>query len=494
MGVVRTLLWYRGKDLRVGDHGPLVEAARDGDVLPVFVLDPWFFAPERARECPHRIQVLLESVAALGSRLRALGSRLLLASGRSVDVIPELAARLRVDRVAAHGWTEPFGRERDRRIAAALRVPFELYPGFTLAPPGELRTGGGRPYTVFTPFARAFRVKVVVPKPLPAPRRLPPVPRSLRTGPSRLPTLASLGIERNPRLPRGGEAAARVRVRTFLRGPARSYATDRNRLDASATSRLSADLKFGTLSVRTVWHAALARLGARSDAWRSFSSELLWREFAHAILWDFPDVLSRPFRREFEGFPWQFDERLWRAWQEGRTGFPVVDAAARQLLSEGHVPNRARMIAASFLAKDLLLPPSLGEAHYLAWLADGDWAPNNLGWQGSAGTGCDGQPWFRVFHPTTQGLRFDPRGEYVKRWLPELRRLSPDHVHEPWTAPPEVLAAAGVRLGVDYPLPVVDHAASRARYLAAVREHLRAGPAVLASGMSRERSARVSRE
>ena len=197
----------------------------------------------------------------------------------------------------------------------------------------------------------------------------------------------------------------------------------------------------------------------------SFLNELVWREFAHHTLWDRPELLERPFRPAFEGFPWRSDARSWRAWAAGRTGYPVVDAAARQLLGEGFVHNRARMISASFLAKHLLVDFRRGEAHYLRHLADADVASNDLGWQWSAGCGCDAQPWFRVFNPVAQGERFDPEGAYVRRWVPELSRLPARWVHRPWEAPPDALAAAGVRLGVDYPRPIVDHALARARFL-----------------------------
>lgn len=222
-------------------------------------------------------------------------------------------------------------------------------------------------------------------------------------------------------------------------------------MDREGTSRLSQDLKFGTLSVRTVWNA----VPGWTQAGRRFQSELLWREFAYHWLYTSPDLLTKPFRREFEDFPWLQDEGLFAAWAEGRTGYPVVDAAARQLLETGFVHNRARMIAASFLAKQLGLDFRLGEAHYMKWLTDGDWAINDLGWQWSASCGCDAQPWFRVFNPVLQGQKFDPDGEYVRRFVPELKALDTRWIHEPWKAP-QTLA---------YPPPIVDHGLARARFL-----------------------------
>jgi deoxyribodipyrimidine photo-lyase len=472
---VRTLVWFRGKELRLDDHAPLAEAvaANDAEIVCVFVVDPFFFAPARARELPHRMQFLLESIAALRAEIKRRGSRLFLVAGRSVEVVPALARKTRVDRVVAQRWTEPFGRVRDAKIAAALDVPLDLYEGETLAAPGSVLTQAGEPFSVFTPFARAFRQLVDVPLPKKRARarsrsldKLPPPPRDVRIREVALPTLADLGITPNEQLLPGGEAAARARLTRFLRGPARRYDQERDRLDLPSTSRLSQDLKFGTLSPRTVWTAARSALKEdHPRAWASFENELLWREFTHAVLWSRPELLEHPHRRSSEAIRWSRSERAWEAWVSGTTGYPVVDAAARQLLGEGFVHNRARMIAASFLVKDLLLDFRRGEAHYLKYLTDGDWAQNDFGWQWSAGCGFDAQPFFRIFHPVTQGRRFDPTGAYVRRWVPELARLPDRFLHAPWTAPAGVLGSAGVDLGKTYPKPIVDHAWARGRFL-----------------------------
>jgi deoxyribodipyrimidine photo-lyase len=300
------------------------------------------------------------------------------------------------------------------------------------------------------------------------------LPKDVRVDEVPIPSIEDLGIARNPRLVPAGERAARGRLKRFLDDHAGEYWTARDRLDLPGTSRLSQDLKFGLLSPRTVWHAAetaLSRHAARSLA--VFQNELVWRDFAYSTLWDRPNVLNEPFRPEFRGFPWRKDERGWSAWALGRTGYPVVDAAARQLLSEGFVHNRARMIAGSFLTKHLLIDYRRGEAHYLKWLTDGDWASNNLGWQWVAGSGCDAQPYFRVFNPVTQGKKFDPEGNYVRRWVPELARVPAEFIHEPWKAPPPALASAGVELGRDYPRPIVDHDEARGRFLAVASSYLK---------------------
>jgi deoxyribodipyrimidine photo-lyase len=460
---VRTLVWFRGKDLRLTDHAPLRAAMATGEVLPVFVLDPFFFSPERAQLLPNRIQFLLESLTALGRNLEACGSRLLIESGRSVEVIPELARRWRVDRVVAQRWVEPFARHRDREVARLLPVPFELFEGETLLPPGTLRSGTGTPYAVFTRFAQAFSRTAKLGAPLARPKQVPAPAVPDADGRTAIPSLEALGIERNPRILPGGERAGQARLKAFLGGGGPSYDTARDRMDQAGTSRLSADLKFGTLSVRWVWQAAERALGT-SAAGTTFLNELLWREFAHHTLWDRPELLRQPFRKDFRGFPWLSGTTDWDAWVNGTTGYPVVDAAQRQLLAEGFVHNRARMITASFLTKHLLIDYRRGEAHFMRYLTDGDWASNNAGWQWSSGTGCDAQPYFRVFNPTLQGQRFDPNGDYVKTWVPELRHVPAKWIHAPWDAP------AGTH--VNYPKPIVDHAFARERYLALAKQHL----------------------
>jgi deoxyribodipyrimidine photo-lyase len=440
---MRTLVWFRGKDLRVHDHAPLLDAIAGGEVIPLFVLDPWFFAPERAREIPHRMQFLLGSLHELSETIARLGSRLVVLEGRSVEVIPRVADAWRVDRVVAHRWVEPFGRERDRRIADALRVPLKLYEGETLLPPGTLRTSSGDPFSVFTPFKRAFLITAQIARPLDAPAHVPPLPAGVTTTSVAIPSLESLGITPNPRVIAGGENAARARLATFVANRLAGYNRSRDQLaDDHGTSRLSQDLKFGTLSARAVWHAAASHAGSGPDGFRR---ELIWREFSHHVLWTRPEVLERPFRAEFEGFPWRDDDDGWRAWIEGRTGYPVVDAAARELLETGYVHNRARMIAASFLTRHLMIDYRRGEAHYMRWLTDGDWAQNNFNWQWSAGCGCDAQPYFRVFNPTLQAEKFDADGSYVRRWMLEAKRVA----------------------------PIVDHAKARARFLETAKQHIR---------------------
>lgn len=480
---MRTIVWFRGKDLRLTDHEPLLHALSQGEVIPLFVLDPFFFSPRAAAELPHRMQFLLESLAALRRNLQAKGTQLLLARGPSVELVPALANLWQADAVVAQRWVEPFARVRDERVARRLGGRFRLFEGETLAHPDSVATQDSRPFSVYTPFARAFRKAIDIaapstaPKQLPACPRLAEVPEQFRAPEDELPSLNDLGITQNPYLQPGGERAGLERVQQFVSTQLEGYGTRRDRMDLDGTSRLSADLKFGTVSVRKLWHVlSQNRRAENAEDVDKFQSELLWREFAHHCLWHRPELLRRPFRRDFERFVWREPSGPeWQAWCEGMTGYPIVDAAARQLLREGYVHNRARMIAASFLTKHLVIHYRGGEAHYLKYLTDGDWAQNNAGWQWSAGCGCDAQPYFRVFNPVTQGEKFDPEGSYVKRYVPELTHLESKYVHKPWLAPASVLHKAGVMLGETYPRPIVDHDLARQRFLCLAESTVKRG-------------------
>ncbi|HLO67742.1 MAG TPA: deoxyribodipyrimidine photo-lyase [Holophaga sp.] len=413
------IVWYRGKDLRTADLAPLAQAG--AEAVPVFA----GFAGARLRPW----------LGDLASRLEALGSGLGHLPEDPVEALPRLAERLGATAVHALALSEPSARAEDSRLEAALPCPLRLFPGETLSE--GLRTGEGGMFRVFTAFHGAFQRRALLSRPGPAPERLEPLPADL------------------PRWTAG--ALLPDRLEPFLEDGLAAYAEARDRLDRDGTSGLSTALHFGHVSAAQAWAAASGRPGA--PAWQR---QLVWRDFAHHLLREWPGLLEGPFQPGFTGFPWRDDPEAFRAWAEGRTGYPVVDAAARELLATGRVHNRARMVAASFLAKHLLVDYRLGEAHYMAHLEDADVPNNSMGWQWSAGCGCDAQPWFRVFNPVAQGERFDPEGTYVRRWVPELGRLPAKAVHRPWEA-------GGVP---GYPAPIVDHAFARARFLAEAKRHL----------------------
>ena len=474
-----SLVWFRGKDLRLHDHKPLSEASPDAHCL--FVLDPFFFEPERAQQLPNRMAYLLESLKELQESLAKVGRPLLTVRGRSIDVVPQVAKTLGVSEVVAQRWSEPFGRRRDQKIAARLDIPFRLLDGETLVTPGTIRTKSGTPYSVFTPFYRSpistFQSKESLPSPTPIQSNRPN--RSNRAVThidcSPIPSIADLGLNVSPLRISGGERSARKRLHTFISERINQYHLGRDQMGISGTSRLSQDLKFGTISARTVWNEVMDN-APDGPGREHFLRELVWREFSHHSLWDQPTLLQSPFRPKWEHFPWTKNEEGWERWVTGQTGYPIVDASARELLETGFVHNRARMISASFLTKHLGIDYKRGEAHYMRYLTGGDWAQNNAGWQWAAGCGCDAQPYFRVFNPMRQGERYDSDGTYVRKWIPEISGLSNKYIHQPWEAPPLLLAAAKIDLGTTYPLPIVDHATARKQYLAKAKSYLQQQP------------------
>jgi deoxyribodipyrimidine photo-lyase len=466
--VMPRLVWFR-QDLRLADN-PALSAAAEGPVLCVYVLDD--AAAGRWAHGGAQRWWLHHSLAALGRDLAARGAALHLAKGEAREIIPRLAAAIGAGEVHAGRLTEPWARRRDEAVHQALAAEgrrLVLHTSSLLHEPHRIRTGQGRPYSVYTPFARALFALGEPPPPLPAPARLAPA----QGAPEGLP-LAALGLIPAPPTPdwwrefpahwTPGEAGAAERLARFARGALAAYAGRRDTPGVEGTSGLSPHLRFGELSPRQVWHAARAA-GARGED--VFLKEILWREFAHHLLWHRPDMPEQPLQEGFARFPWQPDPALLRAWRRGRTGYPIVDAGMRQLWRTGWMHNRVRMIAGSLLVKHLLQPWQEGEAWFWDTLLDGDLASNSASWQWVAGCGADAAPYFRVFNPVLQGEKFDAAGDYVRRWAPELARLPDRFLHKPWEAPEAVLRGAGVVLGRDYPRPVVEHGAGRARALAA---------------------------
>ncbi len=470
-GAVPAVLWLR-RDLRLGDHPALLAAGRDGPVLPLFVWDP---ALQRAAGAS-RVAFLVRTLRALDEDLRRHGTRLCVRTGRPEQVVPAVARELGAGAVHVSKDFGPYGAGRDRRVAAALgMVPLVPTGSPYAVSPGQVRTGAGEPYRVYSAFARAWRARGWPP---PAPSD-PAAVRWVELAGEDLP--AEPALPEGLRLPAAGERAALDAWRRFRDGALAAYAEDRDRPDLEGTSRLSAHLRWGTVHPRTLLAdleldigADGRRPGARPGAGRGaptgagrgappgadrFRAELAWREFYAAVLAAWPASARSSFQPRFANLVWDDDPDHWRAWAEGRTGYPLVDAGMRQLLGEGWMHNRVRMVTASFLVKDLHQDWRRGARHFMAHLVDGDLASNQHGWQWTAGTGTDAAPYHRILNPVTQARRFDPDGTYVRRWVPELRDLPAPAVFEPWRAP------AGPPAG--YPEPIVDHAAERARALEA---------------------------
>ncbi len=452
------IVWFR-RDLRLHDHPALTAALEAADtVIPLFVFDERLLEGRFASA--NRTWFMRESVASLAADLASRGAALRVMRGRPADIVPALARETGAGHVFVTRDAAPYGRRRDRAVAerlAAEGITLHAKRGLYVHEPDEVLTRDGQGFTVYSPFRRAWEARDRRPL-LPAPDRIP-VPASMT--PDRIPDVPPPTAD-PALLPVPGEAAARERLAAWLAGDVLAYADARNRMDQDGTSRLSQDLRWGLLSPNEV----AARAGGAGEGRRVFVGEIAWREFYAHVLWHHPRVLHEPFRQAYADLPWVDDAAAVEAWADGRTGYPVVDAAMRQLRASGYVHNRARMIAASFLTKDLLADWRLGEAEFMRHLVDGDVASNNGGWQWTASIGTDPQPYFRIFNPILQGKRFDPSGAYVRRWVPELARVPETRIHEPWTMTPDEQAHAGVRIGVDYPAPIVDHAEARARALA----------------------------
>ena len=446
--VPSTVLWFR-RDLRLADNPALlaaVETARqDGsDVVGLYVLDDALWS----RAGRNRLAYLLEALRALDE---ACDGALVVRHGDPRTVVPEVAREAGAREVHVAASHEPYGRRRDDAVAEALADDGRrlVVTGSAYAvSPGRLRTGGGTPYRVFTPFRRAW-LEHGWRAPAARPRSIPWASLPADDLPAAPATEA--------RLPRAGEAAARRRWHAFLDDGLAGYDERRDRPDLAGTSAMSVHLRWGEVHPRTLLAdlATAASDGAPADDVASFRSELAWREFHADVLHHQPASRTRSLRAVVPEESWargaQEDERL-AAWTAGRTGYPIVDAGMRQLLATGWMHNRVRMVVASFLVKDLHVRWQRGAAHFMEHLVDGDVSQNQLNWQWVAGTGYDAAPYFRIFNPVTQGKKFDPDGEYVRRWLPELRDVPVARVQEPWRLdqPP-----AG------YPAPIVDHAVER---------------------------------
>jgi deoxyribodipyrimidine photo-lyase len=461
-----TTIWWIRRDLRLFDNPALTAALEAGDmVIPLFILDPTFERSNYVGE--GRMAFLFDNLRALDKTLRERGSRLIVRRGEPLQVLQILCRETGARSIYAQQDISPYATSRDARVAATL--PFVSTDGLTVLPSGAVLKADGSPYTVFTPFSKAWKQQA-----LPSPAQLLPIPERIP-----LPEgVEGVDIPANPRLADtipfpAGEAEAQKRLSTFVdphNASIFSYQEHRDRMDLKGTSSLSPYLRFGLLSPRQAVIAALeaqlrGQTPAENKSAETWMNELIWREFFISILYHFPYVRRRSFRPDLRHIAWDNDERSFQAWTRGMTGYPIVDAAMRQLLKTGWMHNRARMIVASFLVKDLLIDWRWGERWFMQQLIDGDPASNNGGWQWSAGTGTDAAPYFRIFNPILQSKKFDPEGDYIRRWLPELSNLPAKYIHAPWEMAGEQMRTFGVEIGKAYPAPIIDHRFARDRTL-----------------------------
>ena len=477
----RALVWFR-RDLRSFDHAALSRALRDaGEVHCAFIFDREILDALPSR-FDRRVDFIWECVAELATALRANGGALIVRHAVAREEIPRLATELGADAVYANRDYEPAARSRDDAVASALAergIAFHTTKDQVIFERSDVLTRSGTPYGVFTPYRAAWLAALT-----PSCFAAHPVAAHVRTLAApppgiahAMPSLETMGFRRT--------GLAAMGVQTGMQGGAALFADFRKRIDryrdardfpsSKGPSYLSVHLRFGTVSIREL--AAFAHLRSQQpggEGAATWLSELVWREFYAQILWHRPDVVAHAFKPEYEALRFPNDPQRLAAWREGRTGYPIVDAAMRQLNASGYMHNRLRMIAASFLVKDLLVDWRLGERHFADKLIDYDLASNNGGWQWAASTGCDAQPYFRIFNPVAQSERFDPGGAFIRRYVPELAALDDGEIHAPWRVPPDILRAKGIGLGRDYPAPIVDHAVARTEALALFRTARRA--------------------
>jgi len=463
-------IWWIRRDVRLVENPALMAAlAASNRVIPVFILDPVLINSPYASK--QRFRFLTGGLHALDSQLRRYDSSLLVLQGEPLQALSGLIAETGANAIFAERDHSPYARRRDQHLS--LRLPMHLISSPAIISPGEILKEDGTPYTVFTPFLKVWKSRLgdlsasSSAEPPAFDHRLS-TPRGL-TG-VKLPDLSAFSVNRQF-LP--GEIEAKRRLRAFTQGydaPLYGYAQNRNRPDLNATSFLSPYLRFGMLSARRALVAALSALEQAAhpedaNSAETWLNELAWRDFYIHILHHFPRVLTGNFRPL--NIRWRNDPEEFETWSQGRTGYPLVDAAMRQLINTGWMHNRARMLVASFLTKDLLIDWRWGERWFMQHLLDGDPAANNGGWQWTAGTGTDAAPYFRIFNPIIQSARFDPQGDFIRCWLPELERVPTKFIHAPWEMPPDVQVHSACRIGIDYPVPIIDHAWARQRALAA---------------------------
>ncbi|MEE2524985.1 deoxyribodipyrimidine photo-lyase [Hyphobacterium sp. HN65] len=466
------IVWFR-QDLRIKDNPALSAAAESGrPVIPVFILDDE--SPGKWKAGGASRWWLHHSLTSLASDLKALGAPMVLRSGHSASALDQLVKESGAGAVFWNRCYEPHARERDEDIKSSLKarnIDVQSFNASLLAEPWTVKNKSGDPFRVFSPFWRSVRSELDPGTPLEA-------PSSLKAPDAALPSenLGDWGLlPTQPDWAKGfepvwtpGEAGARDRLIGFFDHGARHYAGGRDRPDKPYTSALSPHLHFGEISPRQIFAAIqLVRDEIGEKNAEKFLSEIGWREFSVNLLFHFPHFPERNYQDKFDNFPWIDNQAALKAWQTGQTGYPIVDAGMRELWTTGWMHNRVRMIVASFLIKHLLIDWREGEKWFWDTLVDADLANNSASWQWVAGSGADAAPYFRIFNPITQGEKFDPDGDYVRKWVPEIARLPNKYLNQPWEAGPLILKEAGIELGKTYPEPIVDHKAARDRALMA---------------------------
>jgi deoxyribodipyrimidine photo-lyase len=461
------LCWFR-RDLRIQDHAALFHALKNhGRVYCAFVFDTDILDALPKKE-DRRVEFIWHSVAELNRELNKHGGELVVRHARAIDEIPRLATELKVQAVYANHDYEPQTISRDQKIAATLSemsIEFLSFKDQVIFEKDEVLTQAGRPFTVFTPYKNAWLKKLdgAILQAYPVEKHLHKLAKLKENTP--IPSVESLGFRPTNLLSLGikpGMSGARTTLQDFLPRLA-GYKERRDFPGVKGVSYLSVHNRFGTISIRELARVAA---GENSEGAKTWLAELIWRDFYFNILYHFPHAAERSFKPEFANLKFENDKHKFRAWCEGKTGYPIVDAAMRQINETGFMHNRLRMIVASFLVKDLLIDWRWGEKYFADNLNDFDLAANNGGWQWAASTGCDAQPYFRIFNPVTQSEKFDPEGKFILRYLPELKGLSGEALHAPWLASSMDIAAAGIVLGKQYPRPIVEHAQARVSALA----------------------------
>lgn len=473
-------MWFR-RDLRVEDNAALHHALKScTQVFCVFIFDRDILDP--LPKADRRVEFIRESLLDLNARLHRLGEEngltdvsLLVRHDRATSVLPVLAAKLSVNAVFANHDDEPLALARDARVQAVLESGGRAYHSFkdhVIFERTEVLTLAGKPYTVFTPYKNAWLKKVS--SFYLAPYTVERYAGALAARPAdetpTMPTLAELGFEKTNlsalKIPTGSQGGQAL-FADFLDRIA-YYKNTRNFPAVKGPSYLGVHLRFGTVSIRKMAAIALEQQHAGDEGAATWLNELIWRDFYAQILGNFPHVAERSFKPEYDAIEWEQGgqaQALFQAWCDGRTGYPLVDAAMAQISQTGYMHNRLRMVTASFLVKDLGLDWRWGERYFAEKLNDFDLSANNGGWQWAASTGCDAQPYFRIFNPVSQSEKFDAQGKFIRKYLPVLEKLPATALHSPWLARPVELSAAGVALGKNYPLPIVQHAEARARTL-----------------------------